>query len=84
VVSGPLLAWHDGVRPSTLNTTDFGRVLEIKIVLVLVVLGLALAHGLTAKRLSRRASRRLGLATMGLSVLILGFAAALAVLPSPH
>jgi putative copper export protein len=84
VVSGPLLAGHDGVRFSTLDATAFGRVLEAKIVLVLVVLGLALAHGLTARRLSRRGSRRLGLVTMGLSVLILGFAAALAVLPSPH
>ena len=84
VVSGLLLAWHDGVRPSTLDATAFGRVLEVKIVLVLVVLALALAHGLTARRLSRRGSRRLGLATMGVSVLILGVAAALAVLPAPH
>ena len=84
VVSGPLLAWHDGVRPSTIDATAFGRVLEVKIALVLVVVGLALAHGVTAKRLSRRGSRRLGLVTMGLSVLIVGFAAALAVLPSPH
>ena len=84
VVSGPLLAWHDGVRPSTIDASAFGRVLEVKIVLVLVVVGLALTHGVTAKRLSRRGSRRLGLVTMGLSVLILGFAAALAVLPSPN
>lgn len=84
VVSGPLLAWHDGVRFSTLGATTFGRVLEVKIVLVLVVVGLALVHGLSAKRLSRRGSRRLGLVTMGVSVLILGFAAALAVLPAPH
>ena len=84
VVSGPLLAYHDGVRLSTMNATTFSRVLEVKVALVLVVLGLALAHGLTAKRLSRRGSRRLGLATMGLSVLILAFAAALVVLPSPH
>ncbi|HET9090312.1 MAG TPA: hypothetical protein VFN54_08485 [Acidimicrobiales bacterium] len=84
VVSGPLLAWHDGVRPSTIDATVFGQVLEVKIVLVLVVVGLALTHGVTAKRLSRRGSRRLGLVTMGLSVLILGFAAALAVLPSPN
>ncbi len=84
VVSGPLLAWHDGVRPSNLETTAFGRVLGVKIVLVLMVLGLTVAHKVTAKRLSRRGSRRLGLATMELSVLILGFAAALAVLPTPH
>jgi putative copper export protein len=84
VVSGPLLAWHDGVRPSTLDATAFGRVLEVKIVLVLVVLALALAHGVTAKRLTRRGSRRLALATMGLSVVIVGFAAALAILPAPH
>lgn len=84
VTSGPLLAWHDGVRLSTIDASAFGRVLEVKIALVLVVVGLALAHGVTAKRLSRHGSRRLGLVTMGLSVLILGFAAALAVLPSPH
>ena len=84
VVSGPLLAGHDGVRLSTLDASSFGRVLEVKVALVLVVLGLALAHGVTAKRLSRRASRRLGLLTMGLSVLIVGLAAALAILPSPQ
>ena len=84
VTSGPLLAWHDGVRPSTLNATAFGQVLEIKIVLVVLVVALALAHGVTAKRLTRRGSRRLGLAIMGLSVLILGFAAALAILPAPR
>ena len=84
VVSGPLLAGHDGVRLSNLDASAFARVLEVKVALVLVVVGLALGHGFSAKRLSRRASRRLGLVTMGLSVLILGLAAALAVLPSPH
>ncbi|NNN02236.1 MAG: hypothetical protein HKL86_10440 [Acidimicrobiaceae bacterium] len=83
VVTGTLMAWHDGVRLSTVNSTSFGHVLEVKIVVVALVLGLAGTHGFAARRLSRRGVRSLALVTMALSVVILALAAALAVLPSP-
>ena len=83
VLTGPLLAWHDGVRLHSLDHTTFGRVLEIKIVVVIVVLALAGAHGAAARRLSRRGARSLALVTMTLSVAIVALAAGLAILPAP-
>jgi putative copper export protein len=83
VATGALLAWHDGVRPDNLITTPFGRVLLVKVVLVAVVFTLAGLHGVAVQRLSRRGARGLALATLLLSIAILGLAAALAVLPGP-
>jgi len=83
VLTGILMAWHDGVRLHTVNTTSFGHVLEVKVVVVALVLGLAGGHGVAARRLSRRSVRSLALVTMALSVVILALAAALAILPSP-
>ncbi|MBW4077009.1 MAG: hypothetical protein HIU84_00555 [Acidobacteria bacterium] len=82
LVTGPLLAWHDGVRLHDL-TGAFDHVLEVKVFVVVVVLGLAGAHGGAAKRLSRRGVRTLALLTVALSVLIVALAAALAILPTP-
>ncbi len=82
-ITGVLLAWHDGVRFGNLNSTPFGRVLVVKVVLVAVVFALAGLHGAMARRLSRRGVRGLAIATLLLSVAILGLAAALAVLPGP-
>ena len=83
VVTGLLLAWHDGVRPANLGATAFGRVLLAKAALVVVVFGLAAAHGAVARRLGAPGARGIAIATLGLSVLILALAAALAVLPGP-
>ena len=83
VVTGVLLAWHDGVRPASIGSTAFGRVLLAKAALVGVVFGLAAAHGLLARRIGRGSARAIAVATLVLSVLILGLAAALAVLPGP-
>ncbi len=82
IVTGPLLAWHDGVRFHNFSSM-FDHVLAIKVFVVVVVLGLAGAHGVAAKRLTRRGVRSLALLTTGLSVLIVALAAALAMLPSP-
>jgi len=83
IVTGPLLAWHDGVRIGTLNASSFGRLLEIKILVVVAVLALAVFHGVAVRRLSRRSARRLAQVTVVLSVLILALAAGLAILPTP-
>lgn len=83
LVTGVVLAIHDGVRWSMIGTTDFTRVLVVKVIVVTLVIALALGHGVAAKRLSRRGVRSLALVTVALSVLIVALAAALAVLPSP-
>ena len=83
VATGLLLAWHDGARLGNLTTTAFGRVLLVKAALVVVVFSLAGLHGVAARRLTRRGARGLALATLVLSIAILGLAAALAVLPEP-
>ncbi len=83
VITGALLASHDGVRFGNLDSTAFGRVLLVKVALVAVVFVLAGLHGVVARRLSRRGVRGLAVATVVLSVAILGLAAALAVLPGP-
>ncbi len=82
VITGPLLAWHDGLGRHSLDTS-FAHVLEVKIALVIVVLSLAGAHRVAATRWGRRGARVLARATLGLSVVILALAAALAVLPAP-
>lgn len=82
VVTGPLLAWHDGVRAHSLHVA-FSRVLEVKVALVLVVLAGAMTHGVAVKRWGRRGARTAALITLGLSVAIVALAAALAVLPAP-
>ena len=83
VATGVILAWHDGVRMDNLNGTVFGHVLEIKVIVVALVIALAGAHGLVARRFSRRGVRGLAILTMALSIVILLFAGALAVLPAP-
>ncbi|MHB1209340.1 MAG: hypothetical protein ACYC1I_06490 [Acidimicrobiales bacterium] len=82
LVTGPMLAWHDGVRLHNFSSA-FDHVLALKVSVVIVVLGLAGAHGVAAKRLSRRGVRMLALLTVALSVLIVALAAALAILPAP-
>ncbi|MHB8190293.1 MAG: hypothetical protein ACYDHP_07735 [Ferrimicrobium sp.] len=45
VTTGVLLAWHDGVSLSNLDATVFGRVLVVKVALVIVVFIIAGLHG---------------------------------------
>ena len=83
VVTGLTLAWGDGVRPDNLTSTPFGRVLLVKAALVVVVFSLAGMHGMAARRLRRRGVRAVAVATLLISVAIVGLGAALAVLPGP-
>jgi len=83
VVTGVLMAWHDGVRFSNWNSSAFGHVLVVKVGLVVIVFTLGGLHSVAARRLSRHGVRTLALVTLGLSVTVLALAAALAVLPGP-
>jgi putative copper export protein len=83
VVTGITLAWLNGVRPGNLTGTSFGRVLLVKAVLVAVVFTLAGLHGVAARRLRRRGVRAMAVATLVISIAIVGLGAALAVLPGP-
>ncbi|MFZ0996164.1 MAG: CopD family protein [Candidatus Dormiibacterota bacterium] len=81
VVTGIALAWLNGVRPDNLTSTPFGRVLLVKVVLVVVVFSLAGLHGVAARRLRRSQVRAMAVATLVISIAIVGLGAALAVLP---
>lgn len=83
IVTGLALAALNGVRPNNLTTTPFGRVLLAKAALVVVVFSLAAIHGLVARRVGRRGIRLLAIATLLISIAIVGLGAALAVLPGP-
>lgn len=84
VATGLLLAWHDGIRPDNITSSSFGRILLVKIAVVALVFVLGGLHAILARRLSRGGIRALAIATLILSVIILGLAAALAVLPGPN
>jgi uncharacterized membrane protein len=76
VVSGIALAVHRDVGWSTFGEPGYGRLLSTKLAFVVLAVGLAAAHGVTA---SRRPGRGRGLALAGLasSVAIVVFATAL-------
>jgi putative copper export protein len=76
VVSGVALAWHRGVRVGTLSEGGYGRLLAIKLALVVVSIGLAAVHAVLATRRPGTA-RPLGIAGLGASVGIVVFATAL-------
>lgn len=76
VASGVALAWHRGVRLESLNDPGYGRLLGIKLVLVVVSIALAAVHGVTATRRPRSA-RPLAIAGLASSVGIVVFATAL-------
>ena len=83
IVTGPLLAWHDGTRWSNLVTTAFGHLLIAKVGLVVVVFVMASMHGVVARRTSRRGVRVYAIATVVASVAVLALAAFLAMAPGP-
>ena len=71
LVTGIALAWHRGVTFGSFDDPGYGRLLGIKLVLVVVSVGLAAVHGIAAARNPARA-RPLAvtglLATLGIVV----------------
>jgi putative copper export protein len=76
VSSGLALAWHRGVTVGTLGEPGYGRLLAIKLTLVVASIALAAAHGALAARRPQTA-RPLGIAGLAASVGIVLFATAL-------
>lgn len=76
LVTGVALAWHRGVTLGTFNDGGYGRLLGIKLVLVVVSVALAAVHGIVATRRPRTA-RPLGIAGLASSIAIVVFATAL-------
>ncbi|MCA1702978.1 MAG: DUF4149 domain-containing protein [Actinobacteria bacterium] len=76
VVTGIMLAWHRGVTLASLDDAGYGRLLSIKLVLVVISVGLAASHGVLATRSPRRA-RPLAIAGLATSLGIVVFATAL-------
>jgi uncharacterized membrane protein len=74
--TGVALAWHRGVTPSTLTGPGYGRLLAIKLVLVVLSIVLATVHGILATRHPRTA-RPLAIGGLGVSLGIVVFATAL-------
>lgn len=76
LASGIALAWHRGVTLGTFDDPGYGRLLGIKLVLVVVSIGLAAVHGVLATSRPRTA-RPLGIAGLASSMAIVVFATAL-------
>lgn len=76
LATGLALAYHRGVTLGTFNRPGYGRLLGIKLTLVVVSIVLAALHGVVATRDPRRA-RPLALTGLGSSLLIVVFATAL-------
>lgn len=81
IITGPLLAWHDGARWTNLATTAFGHLLVLKASLVIMVFVMAALHGLVARRTSRRGVRVYAIVTVVASVGVLALAALLSTAP---
>jgi uncharacterized membrane protein len=76
VATGVALAWHRGVTFGSFDDPGYGRLLGIKLVLVVVSIGLAAVHGTLAMARPRLA-RPLAIAGLGASLAIVVFATAL-------
>jgi putative copper export protein len=76
LVSGLALAWHRGVDIGMLSTDGYGRLLGVKLVLVVVAVGLAALHGVLATARPTSA-RPLAIAGLSTSVAIVVLATAL-------
>ena len=77
VATGIALAWHRGVTLDSFRYPGYGRTLGLKIVVVVVMVGVAAAHGAAASRARTRAARTLGVASIGLSLVVVLLATAL-------
>jgi putative copper export protein len=76
LVTGVVLASHRGVTLGTFNEGGYGRLLGIKLVLVVASVALAAVHGVVATRRPRTA-RPLGITSLASSIAIVVFATAL-------
>jgi len=76
LITGVLLAWHRGVSLASLDDAGYGRLLGMKLVLVVISVALAASHGALATRSPRRA-RPLAIAGLATSLGIVVFATAL-------
>lgn len=76
LVTGIALAWHRGVTFGSFDDPGYGRLLGIKLVLVVISIGLAAAHGIVAARRPERA-RPLAITGLAATVGIVVFATAL-------
>lgn len=76
LVTGVALAWHRGVTFGSFDDPGYGRLLGIKLVLVVVSVVLAAIHGVVATSRPKRA-RPLAIAGLAASLGIVVFATAL-------
>lgn len=76
LVTGIALAWHRGVTFGSFDDPGYGRLLGIKLVLVVASIGLAAVHGTLATARPRLA-RPLALTGLAVSLAIVVFATAL-------
>jgi len=76
LVTGLALAWHRGVTMNSFSAPGYGRLLAIKLTLVVVSVALAAVHGIVASR-NPRSARPLALGGLGTSLAIVVFATAL-------
>lgn len=76
LVTGIALAWHRGVTFGSFDDPGYGRLLGIKLVLVVVSIVLAAVHGVLATRQPRTA-RPVAITGLGVSLGIVVFATAL-------
>lgn len=77
IATGVALLAHRGVRAATLLSSSYGRILFAKLGLVVVVVVVAAIHGVVTSRGQKALSRVLSIATVVISVFILGCAVAL-------
>lgn len=76
LATGLALAWHRGVTLSTFEDPGYGRLLGIKLALVVLAVVLAAVHGIIASK-NPRSARPLAMSGLGVSLLIVVFATAL-------
>lgn len=76
LTTGTALAWHRGVTFGSFDDPGYGRLLGIKLVLVVLSVGLAAGHGIMAGR-RPGSGRALAMSGLGASVGIVVFATAL-------
>ena len=76
LITGIALAWHRGVTFGSFDQPGYGRLLAIKLALVVTAVVLAAAHGIMASRRTGSA-RGLAMSSLATSVGIVVFATAL-------
>ncbi len=76
LATGLALAWHRGVALESFSRPGYGRLLSIKLVLVLVAVVMAALHGVLAGRDPGKA-RSTAIGALGASLLVVVFATAL-------